>query len=289
MQWIDLHLHSTYSDGSMTPAQLIDLAVRRRIAAIALTDHDTVAGVGEFLAYAQEQPVKAMSGIEISSWHGDHSLHILGYGLDHRHPGLLATLAQVQEARHRRNLQIMVKLNELGHDVHYHEIPRRENGQVGRPHIAELLVRKRIVAAPQEAFSRFLRRGGAAYVESFRIHALDAIRLVKAAGGLPVLAHPAVLDSTLALVAKLLPELREAGLAGLEIHYPSHSKKQTRQLSELAARFSLLATGGTDFHGEFRLGGAPLGGNFRTIRVPWSCFAALTRRLTQPAPAATPA
>lgn len=279
MQWIDLHLHSTFSDGSMTPAQLIDLAVGRRIAAIALTDHDTVAGVEEFLAYAAEQPLKALTGIEISSWHDDHSLHILGYGFDHHHPPLLATLAEVQAARHRRNLQIMINLNELGHDVHYHEIPQRENGQVGRPHIAELLVRKKIVARSQEAFSRFLRRGGAAYVESFRIHALDAVRLIKAAGGLPVLAHPAVIDPTLALVAKLLPELREAGLAGLEIHYPSHTRKQIRQLGELAARFSLLATGGTDFHGEFRLGGAPLGGNFRTIRVPWSCFAGLTRRL----------
>ncbi|HSR36172.1 MAG TPA: PHP domain-containing protein, partial [Desulfurivibrionaceae bacterium] len=185
MAWIDLHTHSRYSDGTHTPAGLVDLALRRKLTALALTDHDTVAGVAEFLAYAAQRNLPALGGVEISAWHEEWNIHILGYGFDHTHPRLLARLAELQDARHERNQGIFEKLRRLGIPAELTEIDQQENGQIGRPHIAKLLVRKRAVRSVQEAFSRFLKRGGAAYVESLRIHALDAIRLIRDAGGLP--------------------------------------------------------------------------------------------------------
>ncbi|ADH85767.1 PHP domain-containing protein [Desulfurivibrio alkaliphilus] len=271
MNWIDLHTHSTFSDGALTPSELVDLALQRGLQALALTDHDTVAGLPDFLAAATDKPIQLIGGIEISAWHKLGSLHILGYGLNHSDAALGRTLAELQQARHQRNLDILTRLNDLGIEIDYFDLQHQENGQVGRPHIARALVRKGVVNGFQEAFYRYLRRGSAAYVNSARIHALDAIRLISAAGGAPVLAHPAVNDAGLNHLPELLPELRRAGLAGLEIHYPAHNHKQHQQLLRLAAQHRLLVTGGTDFH-EPMANGVPLGGNCRSGRTPYACY-----------------
>lgn len=275
MKWIDLHTHSNFSDGTLSPAELIDLARQRGLTALALTDHDTVAGLDDFLAYGADKAIEVIGGIEISAWYGKESLHILGYGLDHNDPELNLALDQLQQARHQRNLKILDKLNSLGIDISYADLEYEENGQVGRPHIARALIRRGITGDFQEAFYRFLRRGGSAYVDSFRIHALDAIRLIAAAGGAPVLAHPAVMDPTLSGLPALLAELRQAGLVGLEVHYPAHSRRQYQDLLRLTAEHRLIATGGTDFHEELR-NGVPLGGSCRSGRVPYSCYEELT-------------
>lgn len=279
MKWIDLHTHSTYSDGTMGPEELIDLALRRGLGALALTDHDTVAGVPDLLAHAAGKDILVMAGIELSTWYGEDSMHILGYGIDHGHPPLLIALEEVQRARHRRNLEILTRLDELGIRIAYKAVAGRENGQVGRPHIARELVRLGVVHDMHHAFLQYLRKGAAAYVDSFRIHALDAVRLIAAAGGVPVLAHPAVLDNNLNSLPRLLPELVTAGLAGLEIYYPAHNRRQYRQLQQLAGEWRLLATGGTDFHGNTH-GGVPLGGSSQTVRVPFKCYQELTALLT---------
>lgn len=271
MAWIDLHTHSRYSDGTYTPAGLIDLAAKRRLAAIALTDHDTVAGVAEFLEYAAQRNIPALGGVEISAWHEELTIHILGYGLDHTNPRLLARLAELQTARHQRNLGIFDKLQQLGIRAELSEIAQQENGQIGRPHIARLLVRKKIVRTTHEAFSRFLKRGGAAYVESLRIHATDAIRVVREAGGLAMLAHPAIIDAKLDTVAELVRLFKPVGLSGIEAYYPTHTRKQTKTLLDLAAEQGLLVCGGTDFHGDTRHG-APLGGTTATVRVPLTVY-----------------
>jgi len=279
MAWIDLHTHSRYSDGAYSPAGLIDLALKRKVAAIALTDHDTVAGVPEFLDYAARQQLQALGGVEISAWHEELTIHILGYGLDHTNPTLLARLADLQAGRHQRNEAICERLRQLGIQAELDEISQQKNGQVGRPHIARLLVRKKIVRTMHEAFSRFLKRGGAAYVESLRIHAADAIRLIHEAGGLPMLAHPAIIDAKLEVVSELVRLFKPVGLAGIEAYYPTHTRKQTKALLELADEHSLLACGGTDFHGDTRHG-ASLGGSTATVRVPLALFHHLTSALT---------
>jgi predicted metal-dependent phosphoesterase TrpH len=271
MAWIDLHTHSRYSDGTYTPAALIDLAVKRKLAAIALTDHDTVAGVAEFLEYAAQRSIPALGGVEISAWHGELTIHILGYGLDHTNPRLLAQLAELQTTRHQRNLGIFDKLHQLGIQAELSEIAQQENGQIGRPHIARLLVRKKIVRTTHEAFSRLLKRGGAAYVESLRIHATDAIRMVREAGGLAMLAHPAIIDAKLDAVAELVRLFKPEGLSGIEAYYSTHTRKQTKTLLDLATEHGLLVSGGTDFHGDTRHG-APLGGTTATVRVPLTVY-----------------
>lgn len=278
MSWVDLHIHSTYSDGTLSPAALIDLAEKRGLAAIALTDHDTVAGVDELLRHSVGRQVKVLGGIEISAWHNDKSVHILGYGLDHANAQLNSRLAELQEARHDRNCRIFEKLNRLGIKARLEEIDQQENGQIGRPHIARLLVRKKIVHTMHDAFSRFLKSGGSAYVESFRIHAIDAIRLVKAAGGIAMLAHPATIDNRLATINELLHHFRASGLDGVEAYYPAHTAKQTRILLQLAAEHAMLVCGGTDFHGEIRQG-APLGGSPATLRIPISTYEQITAAL----------
>ena len=283
MKWIDLHTHSTFSDGTLSPEELLELAARRNLAALALTDHDTVAGIPEFLNAAAQREIPALAGIEISSWDGEESLHILGYGIDHQDGDLLAALTEIQAARHQRNLAILEKLAELGIKVRYNRIEGQENGQVGRPHIARELIRLGVVHDMHNAFGRYLRRGAAAYVESFRIHALDAVRLIAAVGGAPVLAHPAVLDSSLQGLPRLLPELRRAGLVGLEVFYPAHTRKQHGQLQQLAREHKLIATGGTDFHGDSG-NGVPLGGSHHSVRIPFSCFIELSDFLANRAP-----
>ncbi|HET98120.1 MAG TPA: PHP domain-containing protein [Desulfurivibrio alkaliphilus] len=278
MKWIDLHIHSTFSDGTHDPATLIDLAARQGLAALALTDHDTVAGIPDFLNYAAERNLSVLSGIEISAWHGQESLHILGYGIDHNSPNLLKVLGEIQQARHQRNLGILEKLAAMGINISFASIESQENGQVGRPHIARELIRLGVVHDMHTAFVRYLRRGGAAYVESHRIHALDAIRLIAAAGGAPALAHPAVIGGTLEDLSALLTELRRAGLVGMEVYYPAHTRKQHLQLLQLAAEHQLIATGGTDFHADSP-GGIPLGGSVHGGRVPFSCYAELVEFL----------
>ncbi|MFU8818135.1 MAG: PHP domain-containing protein [Desulfurivibrio sp.] len=286
MKWIDLHTHSTFSDGTCSPAMLIDLAVKHGLGALALTDHDTVAGIPDFLSYAQARDICVLAGIEISAWFGQESLHILGYGIDHRDDNLLKALGEIQQARHQRNLRILAKLADMGIGIRYANIENQENGQVGRPHIARELIRLGVVHDMHTAFVRYLRRGAAAHVESLRIHALDAIRLIAAAGGAPVLAHPAVMGSTLQGLPDLLPELRRAGLVGLEVFYPAHTRKQHQQLLQLADEHKLIATGGTDFHSD-SAGGFPLGGSRHSVRVPFTCFTELAEFLTSP-PTSTP-
>lgn len=275
MNWIDLHTHSTFSDGALSPAELVDLALHRGLKALALTDHDTVAGLPTFFASATDKPLQVISGIEISAWHGRESLHILGYGFDHTAESLNRTLAEIQLARHRRNLDILARLNELGIPISYADLEYRPDSQVGRPHIARTLVRMGVVKDFQAAFYRYLRRGAAAYVNSCRIHALDAVRLIRQAGGAAVLAHPAVMDQSLSGLPELLPELCRAGLVGMETHYPAHSRQQHQQLRQLAARHGLITTGGTDFH-ENLPHGVPLGGSCRSVRIPYSCYQELS-------------
>ncbi|TBV82777.1 MAG: PHP domain-containing protein [Desulfobulbaceae bacterium] len=284
MKLIDLHAHSTFSDGSLDPAMLIDLAERRGLAALALTDHDTVAGVPHFLAHAANKSIRVIGGIEISAWYDRESLHILGYGLDHTDRRLNDTLSELQRARHQRNLDILDKLNELGIDLSYDDLETQENSQIGRPHLARALIRRGMVRDSHEAFNRLLRQGAPAYVEGRWIHAIDAIRLITAAGGAPVLAHPALMDASLNALATLLPELRRVGLIGLEVHYPTHSRKQRQCLLQLAAEHRMIATGGTDFHDNSD-NGIPLGGSCRSIRVPYSCYQELVDYLENGRPA----
>lgn len=255
---IDLHIHSTFSDGLLKPAEVVDLAESQGLKAIAITDHDTAAGTDEAMQRGNEKKIEVLAGIEISSWHGDTSMHILGYRFKHEDKKFNSRLQLLQDGRESRNIRIIENLNKLGIRVDLNELLHySEYGQTGRPHIARLLVDKGVTKTIDLAFKFYLRRGAVAYAERFRFSALDAIAMIREAGGIAVLAHPSSLDPTLRSIPLLLKNLCKMGLEGVEVYYPSHSPKAVKALLQMADEMGLLITGGSDFHGMERAGYTP--------------------------------
>lgn len=256
---IDLHVHSTASDGTLTPAEIIRHACDLEMAAIALTDHDTVDGVKQILQSGLPPCLHFLSGVELSTAPPERypcrgSLHLLGFGFRHDDQELALQLRKLQDARRNRNPQIIARLQALGIDISNEELETSEGQrQTGRPHIAQLLLQKGVVGSFDEAFDRFLGNGKPAYVNKYRIPIRPAIQLIRQAGGIPVLAHPALIQPTTAWsLEDLLVELKSYGLQGVEAYYPEHSQEQTQRFQALARRHDFVVTGGTDFHGAIK-------------------------------------
>ncbi len=254
---IDLHIHSTASDGSLTPADIIDHAQKPNLAAIAITDHDSVDGSKEALRIGIPPSLHFLTGVEISAAHppffpGSGSFHILGYAIHLDNRDLNKALSKLQDARKNRNPEILKRLNKLGFRISLEEVGQAVGEvQLGRPHIAYAMVKKGFVASVDEAFEKYLGTAKPAYVDKDRIECEQAIKIICAAGGIPVLAHPALLNiENSQKLETLLQNLIQIGLAGLEVYYPGHSPQQIQQYTELAAKYGLLMTGGTDFHGS---------------------------------------
>jgi len=254
MKAIDLHTHSSYSDGSLSPAKLIDRAVEQNLAALSITDHDTMAGTAEAIEYCRQQDIKYFPGVEISTHIRTLSLHLLGYCLDHTSSELLNFLDMIQQSRRDRNETIFLRLNRMGIKLSLADIAESQQhaSQIGRPHIAQLLVQRKVVHTEQEAFSRFLRKNAAAYVQRKVLPTQQAISAIHAAGGIAVLAHPAGLGLSEKSLALLVAELKEAGLTGVEVYHPVHSDKNVAFLEKLCHKHTLTPTGGSDFHGRER-------------------------------------
>lgn len=250
MSRIDLHLHTTHSDGSLPPADVVRLAHEAHVTALAITDHDITTGIPEAIAAGQALGIEIIPGIEISSRYGESELHVLGYFLDWQDPELSARLATLRESRHRRNPQIIERLQSLGIDITYDEVRAvAGSDSVGRPHIARVLMNKKVVTSAKEAFDRFLANGRPAYVPRDLPEPADAIQWIKAAHGLAVLAHPTWVKAPEGTLTNLVRQLKAAGLDGVEVHYSTHTPRQTREYLSLAKQIDLLVTGGSDFHG----------------------------------------
>ncbi|MHB1349458.1 MAG: PHP domain-containing protein [Desulfobulbaceae bacterium] len=283
---VDLHLHSLYSDGSATPQELAEMAARGRLTAVALSDHDTVDGIPEFLKHCQSLGLTAIPGLEVGAVHRDLSLHILGYGIDHRSDELRQRLAPLQRSRTERNGKIIAKLQELGLDVHPDELQSISTcGQTGRPHIARLLLNKGIVDSLPQAFYQYLRRGAPAWFSRFAYSATETIDMIHQAGGIAVLAHPGQLDPDYKKLPLLIPELVERGLDGLEVYYPAHHLSIQRRLHSLAKKYGLVVTGGSDYHGKNK-NMSVMAGEGTPFCPPDSILASLAQRLTITVPAA---
>jgi len=254
MAVVDLHTHSTASDGSLPPRDLVRLARQRGLQALALTDHDTVDGLAEALAAGAEFGVEVIPGVEISARHPLGSMHILGYFLDYQSELLGRRLAILKQARKDRNPQIIAKLNALGIPLRMAAVERISGGgQMGRPHIAQALFQGGYVRTLQEAFDVYLGNQGRAYVSKFRFPPEEAIAMIRDAGGLPVLAHPFTLGlHTPETLGPLLRELTALGLVGVECHYPEYTLEQEALYASLARQLGLLITGGSDFHGDIK-------------------------------------
>lgn len=252
MPCIDLHTHTLYSDGALAPAQLVSRAAAAGLAAVAVTDHDTVDGLVEAMTTGARLGCTVVPGVEISVvWQGL-SLHMLGYWFDLENPGLRDWLAPLQQGRRQRNRCILEKLGALGVAISEDELRQSAGaGQAGRPHIARLLVAKGVVADLEGAFVRYLRRGAAAYVSRFAYPAEEAIAMLHRLGGIAVLAHPGQLNLDEPGLSAMFGGLRASGLDGIEGYHPSHSSRCTRRLLSLARCHDLAISGGSDFHNDF--------------------------------------
>ena len=250
MSCLDLHLHTTHSDGSCTPAEVVNMAHQAGVTALAITDHDIMTGVAEAIAAGQARGIEIIPGVEISSLAGNSELHILGYFLDWQDPELLARLKTLREGRHRRNPQIIERLQAIGIDITYDEVRSLAGtDSIGRPHIARVLMDKHVVTSAKEAFDRFLAEGKPAYVPRELPSPTEAISWIKAARGLAVLAHPTWVKVAGKSLIDLVRGLKTDGLDGVEVYYSTHAARQTRAYLNLAQQLGLLVTGGSDFHG----------------------------------------
>lgn len=250
MDRLDLHLHTTHSDGSRPPAEVVALAHKVNVRTLAITDHDILSGIPEAVEAAKPLGIDVIAGVEISSRFDDDELHILGYFLDRTDPDLLARLNSLRQSRHRRNPQIVERLRHLGLAISYDEVKELAGTDaVGRPHIARVLMEKGYVQTSKEAFDRFLARGKAAYVARELPEPTEAIAWIRQAKGVAVLAHPLWVKRTGEALRKLCEKLKDAGLGGIEVHYSTHTPQQTSDFLNLARQLDLLVTGGSDFHG----------------------------------------
>lgn len=265
---IDLHVHSTFSDGSFTPEELIRQAAGLKLHAVALTDHDTTAGVGRFLAAGRDAGVRAVSGVEISADFKGGTMHMLGYFVDHESGELEERLRWLREGRDQRNAEILQKLRKLGFGLTMEEVESYAGEDVvGRPHFAQALVAKGYAKNKDDAFDRFLGKGKPAYAERRRMTPGDSIRFIVAAGGVPVLAHPFTLNLSADNLEKQLVALKAEGLQGVEVFYSEHSPEMVNLYGGMAGKLDLVKTGGSDFHGAM----SPdirLGAGFGNLSVP---------------------
>lgn len=265
---IDLHLHSTHSDGTMTPSQLVKQAADIGLVAISITDHDTVSATGEAIREGTIHSVEVIPGLEISSKYRGLDLHLLGYNFDWLNAELLRNLERLQSARKERNKKIIGKLQKIGISITEQELKAESgSGVAGRPHFARLLIKSGVVKNNEQAFSRYLKSGRCAYVPRFVLDIQDAIEILHGAGGIAVLAHPVQLSCSLSELSRIIKELKELGLDGLETFYPTQQGKTGKKIKELAEKYQLLETGGSDYHGTIRHG-TSMAGATRKFQVP---------------------
>jgi len=285
---IDLHVHTTASDGTMTPTEVVHLAREKSLKAIAITDHDTIDGIDEAQETGKHLSVEIVPGIEISANFTNGSLHLLGYFIETGEGVLTTKLARLKQARSERNPRIVEKLNRLGVEITYQDVVEASGGgQVGRPHFAQLLVDRGYVRSINEAFDRYLTRGAPAYVDKYRFEVGEAIDLVLEAGGVPVLAHPRTLNLSREDLKRFVTTLAHRGLMGIEVYYPEHSAGQRRRFRGLAEKLGLVQTGGSDFHGP-PVKATELGFIGEGISLPYSMVSHL-RNARQHAPSPIPA
>jgi predicted metal-dependent phosphoesterase TrpH len=276
---VDLHSHSTASDGGLTPAELVARAGSLGLEVLAITDHDTTEGLPAALVEAQRWGITVVPGVEISAVSGREEIHLLGYFVDLNNQELQALLARTQKARWDRAQKMLARLANLGLPIEWERVVEtsRGGGSIGRPHVAATLLEAGHVSSFNEAFNLWIGRDCPAYVERYKLAPEQAIQLIRQSGGLAVLAHPYICSRRGECRAGLdlkrwLPRLRDAGLEGIEVYYPHYPRGISRTLLELAVKYGLLITGGSDYHGGM------LGNGLGSVAVPWAAWEGLERR-----------
>lgn len=251
---IDLHTHTRYSDGSLTPTEVVELAVRKGLTAVAITDHDTIDGLEEALAAGERLGLEVVPGVELNLEHDQVTMDLLGYFFDSC-PGdeMQAELAELRGYRDERNARILARLAEVGMPIAPEELAAiAENGAAGRPHIGEAMRQRGYVDSIGDAFRRYLRRGGPAWVDRRRLSFAQAVRLLRESGGLPIIAHPGLIRTDRSGLARIVRDAARLGVVGLECYYPLHDDETVAACLGLCDRYGLVPTGGSDFHGDMK-------------------------------------
>lgn len=275
MKYVDLHVHSTASDGTLTPSEVVERAASLSLAAIALTDHDTTAGVTEAKKKAEElkkqgTSIEVYSGVEISAAYKKRDIHIVGLFIDENNDLLNRTLEDARENRESRNLRILERFEALG--IHLTMDDLNEGAAdtvITRAHFGRALMKKGITSSIQEAFEKYLNEDGPCYVAREYLEPEQAIRLILKAGGVPVLAHPLLYQLPHDELTALLDRLKKAGLRGIEVYYSSNRGSDEMNVKALASYFSLVPSGGSDFHGAIKPT-IELGKGKGNLKVPYS-------------------
>ncbi len=244
----DLHIHTHYSDGLDSPEVVVRKAVDQKLLTIAITDHDSVAGITDAIVAASKyENFKIVPGVELSTMNKGQDIHILGYFIDYKSPLLHKQLKELRQAKMTRNQLIIDRLNQLGIKITLDQVNAKAimaDTRVGRPHIAQVLYEKSVVKSIDEAFSKYLGENGLAYVETESISPEEGIDIIKKAGGAAVIAHPGIYNDE-----PLLKRLIDYGLDGIEVYHPDHNRQTTSTLKNLAKKNSLIITAGSDYHG----------------------------------------
>ncbi|MDW7675255.1 MAG: PHP domain-containing protein [Bacillota bacterium] len=243
----DLHIHTTASDGTLTPAEVVRKAREAALTGIGITDHDAIEGITSAISWGKAMEIDIVPGIELSTHWNDMEIHVLGYFIDYNSEQLLEMLTFLKQKRLERIKKIAIKAIQLGYPITAEEIEQIAEGRaVGRPHLAQLLMKKGYISSIEEGFQRFLTKGKPMYVPRYKITPTEAISIIKGAKGVPVLAHPSLYNPTWVV---LLNELVEAGLEGIEVYYPGHTNACVAELTKVCTLHNLVLTGGSDFHG----------------------------------------
>ncbi|WP_422448737.1 PHP domain-containing protein [Thermoanaerobacterium sp. DL9XJH110] len=260
---VDLHIHTVFSDGLLTPGQVVNEAHRLNLKAIAITDHDTTDGIPEAVEQAKKFPaMEVIPGIEINSYYNDEEVHILGYYIDYKGSYLKGVLQNLQAKRVKRAMTIVEKLKEMDINVSFENVRKKARGpSIGRPHIAAVLVENGYADSIEDAFEKYLNPGRPAYVPREKLTPFDAVDIIKKAEGIPVLAHPGLLEKK-----EIIDQLVEYGIMGVEAYHKDHSKQQTDYFIKFASSRGLTITGGSDSHGECPLLLGTVDASFECVR-----------------------
>ena len=255
MTEIDLHLHTTRSDGTLTPTELVRMCAERGLRIISITDHDSTEGLSEAFEAASSFPqLTIIPGIELSTDIPGNEIHVLGYFVDYESPDFQAVLERFREGRENRGRKMVEKLNELGVNISWARVQEiSDGGSIGRPHIAQAMVEDGYVQYPKDAFDKYIGRNGVAYVDRLKLTPADAVQILIDNGALPVMAHPTYSASKSGMdevdsLDETIEELKEVGLVGMEVYYKDYTPEQTERLAMLADKLGLIPCGGTDYH-----------------------------------------
>ncbi len=258
--YVDLHMHTTASDGIYTPTELMRHAHNAGLRVVAVTDHDTTNGLDEAASAVATLGIDFLPGIEINTDVGGGEVHVLGYLLEYRQPAFQSILTVLRDARVQRGERMVERLNEQGVHITWERVREIAQGSVGRPHVAQALLEAGYVQSINEAFDKYIGNGKPAHVPRYKLTPEDAVKLIASAGGLPVIAHPLTTPG-LDMLRTWLANLKAVGLVGLETYYGTYTQKDEHALLALAKQYALIPTGGTDFHGP-NMHPTPLGGRY---------------------------